>query len=209
MRLLRESDLEMFNIPHKINLQEVVASIEDEVFMKKKAVMLIEKQYATFSEKDNFDVFLSHSYDDAEKVYKLKLLLENEGLSVFVDWLDEDFLDRENVSAKEAEMLRLRMRNCKCLIFATSSNSTNSLWMPWELGFFDGVNGKIAIMPVVPFEDENKRVELEFVGQEYLGIYPCIYTVGNLESILLKKGKNILNENLKSWIREKKIKESI
>jgi hypothetical protein len=40
--------------------------------------------------------------------------------------------------------------------------------MPWELGFFDGHNGNVAIFPIL------KDWESAFAGQEYLGIYPCI-----------------------------------
>ena len=39
--------------------------------------------------------------------------------------------------------------------------------MPWELGYFDGFNGAVAILPVTE-KGEN------FQGQEYLGIYPYI-----------------------------------
>jgi len=37
--------------------------------------------------------------------------------------------------------------------------------MPWELGFFDGHDGRVAILPIA------KSPEPSYVGHEYLGIY--------------------------------------
>jgi hypothetical protein len=42
--------------------------------------------------------------------------------------------------------------------------------MPWELGFFDGFKGRVAIVPL----NENQFDINEFKGQEYLGIYPYL-----------------------------------
>lgn len=40
--------------------------------------------------------------------------------------------------------------------------------MPWELGYFDGLKSRVAILPVLGSDyDTNK-----YVGQEYLGLYP-------------------------------------
>ena len=35
----------------------------------------------------NFDIFLSHAHEDAEVVAAVKVLIEGEGLSVYVDWI--------------------------------------------------------------------------------------------------------------------------
>lgn len=116
-----------------------------------------------------FDVFLSHSYLDAEVVLGVKRLLEATGLSVYVDWIDDHELDRSAVTPATAARLRLRLRNSKSLIFVTSATSSNSKWMPWELGFFDGFRpGHVAILPIV------RTAGTGFVGQEYLGLYPLV-----------------------------------
>jgi hypothetical protein len=97
-----------------------------------------------------FDVFLSHSRLDAEVILGVKNLLEGEGLRVYVDWVEDQQLDRSRVTAKTAEVLRIRMRNSQSLIFATSESSPSSKWMPWELGYFDGFRpGYVAILPLV------------------------------------------------------------
>ena len=42
--------------------------------------------------------------------------------------------------------------------------------MPWELGFCDGVHGRVAVVPVL---EQNLQTE-SFDGQEYLKLYPYI-----------------------------------
>lgn len=117
-----------------------------------------------------FDVFLSHSFLDAVAVLGLKKLLEGEGLSVYVDWIVDKHLDRSTVSAATAVRLRQRMRSCTALVYATSRNAGTSQWMPWELGYFDGVRGpeRVSICPI------ETGVSGSFVGQEYLGLYKSL-----------------------------------
>jgi hypothetical protein len=116
-----------------------------------------------------FDIFLSHSSEDADVIAGLKVMLEREGLSVYVDWLEDPQLDRSHVTAETAGMLRNRMNHCGSLVYASSTASSNSKWMPWELGYFDGRRpGRVGILPVVTTPGAGFR------GQEYLGLYPVI-----------------------------------
>lgn len=117
---------------------------------------------------DEFDIFLSHSYQDKEIIPYLKKTLENLGFKVYVDWINDKFLSRENVDKKTAALLQKRMNQSKSLFYATSENSPNSKWMPWELGYFDGKkNKKVAILPINKDNSSNENFE----GQEYLGLY--------------------------------------
>lgn len=147
MALLKESDLKSYAVKRSISLESASSRQLD---------------YETF------DIFLSHSYMDKDLIVRLKNYLEDNGLSVYVDWIDDHQLERESVDSETAQTLRKRMKQCQSLVFATSSNSTTSKWMPWECGYFDGINGKIAILPISS-TDENS-----FEGQEYLGLYPYI-----------------------------------
>lgn len=116
-----------------------------------------------------FDVFLSHSISDAELVLGVKVLLEDMGKKVYVDWVDDPELDRSKVNKHTAERLRGRMNQCDSLLYIATENASSSKWMPWELGYFDGHKpGQVAILPVL--DSENQRFE----GQEYLGLYPTV-----------------------------------
>lgn len=94
------------------------------------------------------DIFVSHAFDDREVILGVALTLEDLGYTVYLDWRDDPALDRKNVNRSTTLKLRERMRNSKCLFFATTDNTTNSRWMPWELGFKDGQNNRTAIFPV-------------------------------------------------------------
>jgi hypothetical protein len=94
------------------------------------------------------DIFLSHAYDDKELILGVALTLEDFGYSVYLDWRDDPSLNRKNVSSDTAGILRERMKASKCLLYSTSEHASESKWMPWELGFKDGNNTRVAILPV-------------------------------------------------------------
>ncbi len=122
----------------------------------------------SYNPNKQYDIFLSHSYLDKERIASLKLILEYYGFSVYVDWISDADLNRNNVNRETAARIRHRMKNCKSLLYAISNNSVVSKWMPWELGYFDGVNGKIALVPITESNDEYLR------GSEYLELYPVV-----------------------------------
>lgn len=129
----------------------------------------------SFNPKKTYDVFLSHSYMDKEDIASLKVYLENFGLTVYVDWIDDKILNRKSVNKKTALLIKNRMKNCKSLFYAFSENSSSSKWMPWELGYFDGFKGRVAILPI------SSKVSNHYVGTEYLGVYPYV-SEGKTES---------------------------
>lgn len=119
-----------------------------------------------------FDIFLSHSYHDKAIIPPLKEELENFGFSVYVDWIVDKFLSREQVNKKTAEILQKRMKQSKCLVYATSQNSEDSKWMPWELGYFDGIKDKMVA--ILPIKKSTNDFQDNFKGREYLGLYHYI-----------------------------------
>jgi hypothetical protein len=128
----------------------------------------------------SFDVFLSHSVNDAELVLGVAAILKRHGLSVYVDWIADRQLDRSKVSTETAELLRNRMRQSKSMVYIHSHNSGASKWMPWELGYFDGFRAAVAIFPILKSSGDS------FVGQEYLGLYP--YVDGSDVSLWVNRG---------------------
>jgi len=120
-----------------------------------------------FSYLETYDIFLSHSYDDARVIREIRDMLTKKGYSVYVDWLEDEHLDRGKVSQRTANVLRTRMNNCSSLIYITSESAKSSVWMPWELGYMDAKTGRVSVAPILD-EDVN------FEGQEYLGLYPYL-----------------------------------
>ena len=145
------------------------AKIEIRKSFLKTADQIIVESASAFKSYKSYDVFLSHSIRDAEIILGIKGILEDLGYSVYVDWIDDLGLDRKKVSKETAKKLKERMNASKSLLFVTTENADNSKWMPWECGYFDGIKGKVAIVPV-------KKISLSnnYDGQEYLGLYPYI-----------------------------------
>ena len=145
------------------------------VSVQKSASQILREDARGFSTEKKYDIFLSHSYDDGEMILGVKRVIEDLGLTVYVDWLEDAKLDRSKITVATAAILRARMRVCTSLIYVHSSNSPDSVWMPWELGYFDGFKpSQVWILPLVSESDA------EFRGQEYLGLYP---TVGKLAGL--------------------------
>ncbi len=128
---------------------------------------LLESKMAKQASVSSYDIFLSHAFSDKDLILGIALTLEDLGYSVYLDWRNDPDLDRNSVTPATAQKLRERMRSSNCLFFATE-RSSNSKWMPWELGYKDGHNTHSAILPLREGESNS------FTGQEYLGIYPYV-----------------------------------
>lgn len=98
--------------------------------VQKSASATLREEAQAVSKFANFDVFLSHSYDDADTILGVKKLIEALGLSVYVDWVDDPGLDRGSVTRSTAEVLRHRLNHSKSLVYAHSANTPSSKWMP-------------------------------------------------------------------------------
>lgn len=123
---------------------------------------------AKFESNKKYDIFISHSYHDKEIINSLYDLFEKCGYCVFIDWKDETLSDRDKISKDVALKLKTNMRKSDGLLYCATTNSSNSKWCPWELGYVDGFKNRVAILPIL-----NKYTR-EYKGQEYLGIYPYI-----------------------------------
>lgn len=147
-----------------------------------------------FQHSDKYDIFLSHSYQDAKLISALRDVLKEKGFTVYVDWIEDGKLDRSKVTSYTALVLRNRMKCCKCLLYATSDAAGKSVWMPWELGYMDSrTRSRVAVAPIV--KESNKHDE--FRGREYLGIYPYLDLTGDAFFIHENKDAWV---NLRDWI---------
>jgi len=134
----------------------------------KSALSILNEHLTKQTSVTRHDIFLSHSYDDKELILGVALTIEDLGYSVYLDWRDDPTLDRKKVTKETAETLRARMKASRCLLYSTTDHYSESKWMPWELGFKDGDNARVAILPV------SRSQTTAYQGQEYLGIYPYI-----------------------------------
>lgn len=154
-------------------------------------------------DESKFDIFLSHSYLDKKTVYGIYKDFESLGYNVYVDWIVDLELDRSEITKETAQKIRTRMTQSKCLIYATSSNTSSSKWMPWELGFMDGFNkSKVAVFPLKKENEKDSDIELP----KYLELY---YTCSkeaiektSREILWVNEGKNYVKFD--KWLNEGK-----
>jgi len=158
-----------------IRIDEARAVGRAAVPLQKSAGRILAEQARAFDAAESYDIFLSHSFDDADAIYGVKKMVEALHLTVYVDWIDDPTLDRGKVSVKSAAVLRDRMKVCSSLVYVHSANSPKSVWMPWELGYFDGIKPhQVWILPLVANYDS------EYKEQEYLGLYPPVVKLSSL-----------------------------
>lgn len=154
---------------------------------------------AAASDRDTFDVFLSHSSAEPEEILLgIKALLEDRGLTVYVDKYGDPHLSPETVTRETAAILRTRMRQSRSLLYVYSRHSTKSRWMPWELGFFDGFKGTVGIVPVTRNQEDT------FKGEEYLSLYPYVDAVplsGTSEPVLWINRSAQAYARLEPWLK--------
>ena len=122
-----------------------------------------------------FDIFLSHAFADAQLILGVAVIFLRLGYTVYIDWVVDARLDRSEVTKETASLLRQRIHDSRCLLFASSESSQESKWMPWETGYSDAKTWKVAIIPI----RSGSKVEFDYNGQEYLGLYPYLINTQN------------------------------
>lgn len=146
-----------------------------------------------------YDVFISYRHRDSEKANELEKRIINLGHFPFLEKNFGEFDDRRDVTKRKVEILRTHLSKATCLIFAYSRKSADTaeehndpigVWMPWELGFFDGsVSGRIGVYlldgPPNDFGSPNFNAQEYFRGSEYLQVYE-ILSDGNLGDFLAR-----------------------
>jgi hypothetical protein len=166
-------DMGLFNKPQlyaRVN-QELRKGLHSDrfTFPKTKAQVFINESKETQKALgQRYDIFLSHSSKDEVEVAGLTLILQDLGYTVYVDWIEDPELNRNRVTKQNAKLLRARMNQCDSLLYAFSDNAATSTWMPWELGYFDGMKGHVAVLPITP------TATSDFSGNEYVGLYPYV-----------------------------------
>jgi hypothetical protein len=115
-----------------------------------------------------YDIFLSQTIRDAAIVLGVYDLLTAIGYLVFCDWIDAPDADRTKVTPANAALIRHVMSVSDTLLFLDTEGADQSLWMCWEVGWFDGVKGHVGVLPVLP------DGKVYYRGREFLGLYPYI-----------------------------------
>jgi hypothetical protein len=110
--------------------------------------------------------FLCHSHKDADLVKGIIQLLNDNGWSIYVDWMDASMPATPN--RVTASKIKDRIVACDWLLFLATFNSMGSRWCPWEIGYADGKK-PIDHIIIIPTQDG-----VTTRGSEYLQLYRYI-----------------------------------
>ncbi|MBH1960693.1 MAG: toll/interleukin-1 receptor domain-containing protein [Flavobacteriia bacterium] len=112
-------------------------------------------------------IFLSHKHNEHSILQDVVAFLKNEGVDVYVDWMDESMPAYTN--AETAHKLKEKIEVSDKFILVATPDAINSKWCNWELGLGDAAKyiKNITLLPI------NRKYE-NFKGAEYLAIYPYI-----------------------------------
>jgi hypothetical protein len=127
-----------------------------------------------------YDVFISYRHRDNDKIDALEQKIRDAGFEPFRDLNFPELGDPGNVTRAKVETIRRQLSRSTCLLFAYSYQSavhdrepgvSLGVWMPWELGFFDGaISSRIGVYLL----DGRREIEdsrAYFKGSEYLQLY--------------------------------------
>lgn len=113
--------------------------------------------------------FLSHTSKDDDKVAGAARILENHGARVYLDHGDPNNQTTDCVAI--ADHIRRVINSCRKFVMFATPLSSESKWMPWELGLADGIHSHdhVALFPAA-----DSAYEQDWAEREYLGLYEKI-----------------------------------
>ena len=121
----------------------------------------------------SYNVFISHRSIDETLIINIKNKLNNQGLSVYVDWM----IDREGLPLDKYderltwEVILTRLMNSNCLFYAHTKNCIGNKNIEKELTFSKEHNIPMAVLNFDDVEetDEIKRMpHAKFVDSQFV-----------------------------------------
>lgn len=115
-----------------------------------------------------YDLFVSHSHLDTNRVKALVKQWRSLGHHIFADFDDPVLVKasrQQKMDSETSEHLRRAIGKCTVFIFIASVNSAGSHWMPWELGLAHGTVGRVHLDLL------DDKAPAAFERREYLELY--------------------------------------
>ena len=94
--------------------------------------------------KKKFDIFISHSFTDQQKIIALFKFLNQKGIVCYCDWTsDEEFLKRSMAGKYTEEVLKKRIQQSKLVLYVKSERAAQSQWVSFELEYAKSIEKEI------------------------------------------------------------------
>lgn len=129
-----------------------------------------------------YNIFISHSTKDRNFLIDLVHDINKQGKNVYVDWMEDiEALQRSKTNAQTASVIKHRIDSSDVVLCIKTEGALSSEWIPWELGYADGIGKSIFVMDIdgdtpvpaymqlyqlVPFQDGHVDINAIFVREE-------------------------------------------
>ncbi|WP_295434826.1 toll/interleukin-1 receptor domain-containing protein [uncultured Prevotella sp.] len=98
-----------------------------------------------------YDIFISHSSLDVNELLQLKVLLNQQGKTVYIDWVnDRIMLNRQNQNQDTWKAIELRMDQSKTLLYVMTDNSIKSPYTEREVMYFKNASKSVKVYKPYP-----------------------------------------------------------
>lgn len=98
-----------------------------------------------------YDIFISHSSLDVNELLQLKVLLNQQGKTVYIDWVnDRVMLNRQNQNQDTWKAIELRMDQSKTLLYVMTDNSIKSPYTEREVMYFKNASKSVKVYKPYP-----------------------------------------------------------
>ena len=98
------------------DLTSKASTVRNRRSLYESANTILAKEANAYYSSKSYDIFLSHSSLDANVIFGLKAVLEENNFSVYIYWNEGD-PESYKVTPETAERIRTRMRSCKSLLY--------------------------------------------------------------------------------------------
>lgn len=96
-----------------------------------------------------YNIFISHSTKDRNFLIDLVHDINKQGKNVYVDWMEDiEALQRSKTNAQTASVIKHRIDSSDVVLCIKTEGALSSEWVPWELGYADGIGKPIFIMDI-------------------------------------------------------------
>ena len=159
-------------------------------------LLFVLKHFTKKLAEDKPSIFISHKHGELDYVFRLQNLLEQFGFTGWVDWQDNS-MPKETSGETALKLKEKILKSDKFILLATNA-AIESKWCNWEVGFADA-HKYIEHIALLPLKKDNGN----FVGEEYLQIYPSIQIRINNDNtnyyVLYPNGKEV---SLEEWLKK-------
>jgi hypothetical protein len=133
-----------------------------------------------------FKVFISHKKEDATAAATVAARLQQNGIDTYVDIFDAEAKDGPDL----ADYLRDKLKTCHGLMAVVTRNTTESWWVPWEIGVASERN-----MPLATYSSDSSQVPTYLKKWPYITRLDQVDEYAKLAKSTVSIRKRALNES--------------